>query len=173
MCSLGLPCPRAVTVVPTVRPPPPWDGLHRLQSRVHAAKMWMWPWAPSSTFAAVSAERQSPGTHTDLAHTHLVHTHTLNTLTCAPALHGHTPAEAEPSRFDGGVHRLARPLCCPECSPFPQSTMGQRQGLPAKGTVPQRVSCARSSTPRPGRDGPLRHRLPESGLLGSPGRNHS
>lgn len=134
------------------------------QSRVHTAKMWTWPWAPSSTFTAVSAERQSPGTHTPCTHTPCTHTHSI---------HSHVPGAAQPHTCRGKTQQVRwrcppprQALCCPECSPLPQSTMGQGRGLPAKGTVPQQVSCARSSSPRPGRDGPLPHRLPEAAFLG-------
>lgn len=134
-CSLGLPCPRAVTVVPTARPP--LRGMACTYYTVictHSEDVDVAMGPVQHIHSSVCRTTVARYTHT--LHTHTLYTHTLNILTCAPALHSHTPAEAKPSRFGGVVRRLARPLCCPECTPFPQSTMGQRQGLPAKGTVP-------------------------------------
>lgn len=121
---------------PHIPASPPWDGLHLLHSHMYPQRRCRRGHGPRPAHSQQCLQNDSRQVHTHLAHTHTLYTHTLNTLTCAPALHSHTPAEAKPSRFGGVVRRLARPLCCPECTPFPQSTMGQRQGLPAKGTVP-------------------------------------
>lgn len=121
---------------PHIPASPPWDGLHLLHSHMYPQRRCRRGHGPRPAHSQQCLQNDSRQIHTHLAHTHTLYTHTLNTLTCAPALHSHTPAEAKPSRFGGVVRRLARPLCCPECTPFPQSTMGQRQGLPAKGTVP-------------------------------------
>lgn len=121
---------------PHIPASPPWDGLHLLHSHMYPQRRCRRGNGPRPAHSQQCLQNDSRQVHTHLAHTHTLYTHTLNTLTCAPALHSHTPAEAKPSRFGGVVRRLARPLCCPECTPFPQSTMGQRQGLPAKGTVP-------------------------------------
>lgn len=121
---------------PHIPASPPWDGLHLLHSHMYPQQRCRRGHGPRPAHSQQCLQNDSRQVHTHLAHTHTLYTHTLNTLTCAPALHSHTPAEAKPSRFGGVVRRLARPLCCPECTPFPQSTMGQRQGLPAKGTVP-------------------------------------
>lgn len=121
---------------PHIPASPPWDGLHLLHSHMYPQRRCRRGHGPRPAHSQQCLQNDSRQVHTHLAHTHTLYTHTLNTLTCAPALHSHTPAEAKPSRFGGVVRRLTRPLCCPECTPFPQSTMGQRQGLPAKGTVP-------------------------------------
>lgn len=121
---------------PHIPASPPWDGLHLLHSHMYPQRRCRRGHGPRPARSQQCLQNDSRQVHTHLAHTHTLYTHTLNTLTCAPALHSHTPAEAKPSRFGGVVRRLTRPLCCPECTPFPQSTMGQRQGLPAKGTVP-------------------------------------
>lgn len=121
---------------PHIPASPPWDGLHLLHSHMYPQRRCRRGHGPRPAHSQQCLQNDSRQVHTHLAHTHTLYTHTLNTLTCAPALHSHTPAEAKLSRFGGVVRRLARPLCCPECTPFPQSTMGQRQGLPAKGTVP-------------------------------------
>lgn len=121
---------------PHIPASPPWDGLHLLHSHMYPQRRCRRGHGPRPAHSQQCLQNDSRQVHTHLAHTHTLYTHTLNTLTCAPALHSHIPAEAKPSRFGGVVRRLARPLCCPECTPFPQSTMGQRQGLPAKGTVP-------------------------------------
>lgn len=121
---------------PHIPASPPWDGLHLLHSHMYPQRRCRRGHGPRPAHSQQCLQNDSRQVHTHLAHTHTLYTHTLNTLTCAPALHSHTPAEAKPSRFGGVVRRLARPLYCPECTPFPQSTMGQRQGLPAKGTVP-------------------------------------
>lgn len=121
---------------PHIPASPPWDGLHLLHSHMYPQRRCRRGHGPRPAHSQQCLQNDSRQVHTHLAHTHTLYTHTLNTLTCAPALQSHTPAEAKPSRFGGVVRRLTRPLCCPECTPFPQSTMGQRQGLPAKGTVP-------------------------------------
>lgn len=121
---------------PHIPASPPWDGLHLLHSHMYPQRRCRRGHGPRPAHSQQCLQNDSRQVHTHLAHTHTLYTHTLNTVTCAPALHSHTPAEAKPSRFGGVVRRLTRPLCCPECTPFPQSTMGQRQGLPAKGTVP-------------------------------------
>lgn len=151
---------------PHIPASPPWDGLHLLHSHMYPQRRCRRGHGPRPAHSQQCLQNDSRQVHTHLAHTHTLYTHTLNTLTCAPALHSHTPAEAKPSRFGGVVRRLARPLCCPECTPFSSVHNGAEAGSASKGDSSQRASCARSSSPRLGRDGPLPHRLPEAASLG-------
>lgn len=153
---------------PHIPASPPWDGLHLLHSHMYPQRRCRRGHGPRPAHSQQCLQNDSRQVHTHLAHTHTLYTHTLNTLTCAPALHSHTPAEAKPSRF-GGVVRPSAALSAPL---FLSPQWGRGRVCQQRGQFPAGILCPQQ-LPKAREGWATSSQAPGSGLLGSPGRNHS
>lgn len=171
-CSLGLPCPRAVTVGPTSRPPlREMACTYYTVTCTHSEDVDVAMGPVQHIHSSVCRTTVARYTHTLHTHTPCTHTHSIHSrvpLHCtATFLPRQNPAgSGELSAASPGPSAaLSAPL-------FLSPQWGRGRVCQQRGQFPAGILCPQQ-LPKAREGWATSSQAPGSGLLGSPGRNHS
>lgn len=158
---------------PHIPASPPWDGLHLLHSHMYPQRRCRRGHGPRPAHSQQCLQNDSRQVHTHLAHTHTpcTHTHSIHSrvpLRCtATLLLRQNPAgSGELSAASPGPSAaLSAPL-------FLSPQWGRGRVCQQRGQFPAGILCPQQ-LPKAREGWATSSQAPGSGLLGSPGRNHS
>lgn len=158
---------------PHIPASPPWDGLHLLHSHMYPQRRCRRGHGPRPAHSQQCLLNDSRQVHTHLAHTHTpcTHTHSIHSrvpLRCtATLLPRQNPAgSGELSAASPGPSAaLSAPL-------FLSPQWGRGRVCQQRGQFPAGILCPQQ-LPKAREGWATSSQAPGSGLLGSPGRNHS